>query len=105
MSSPPRRPVDTLLSLLDRRPGRDTGGSPLLASMAEDISAIRADLEALRRVDRETWISDMLDAYATRVNESGLQASTKATYLRGASQFVRWMRSEFDPGARKPGDD
>lgn len=40
-----------------------------------------------------------LEEYRRAVEKARLSGGTKATYIRGASQFVRWLNGEFAPRA------
>jgi len=42
-----------------------------------------------------------LREYEEEVRASNMTPSTKATYLRHAEHFVRWLKGDFVPGARK----
>ena len=39
--------------------------------------------------------------YRAAVEASDLKQSSQATYIDMANNFVRWLRSEFDPESRK----
>jgi len=46
-------------------------------------------------------IEDALKEYYEAVKTSELSQSSKGSYIDKANNFVRWLRGEFDPGARK----
>lgn len=39
--------------------------------------------------------------YEAEVEQSELKLSAKHTYLLHSRQFVKWLKDEFQPGARK----
>ena len=39
--------------------------------------------------------------YRAVIEASDLTDSSQATYVDAAHRFVRWLRSDFDPGSRK----
>ena len=94
---------EEVLALLDRR--RDPDGTVegrlnvRFDSMDRDLAVLKEDLEALKGIERERWIEDGLEEYSRAVRESSLSKTTKATYIRGARQFVRWLRDDYEPGA------
>ncbi|RMF95499.1 MAG: hypothetical protein D6727_10625 [Gammaproteobacteria bacterium] len=49
-------------------------------------------------------IDDALNRYrelcATRVADGHLAPNTEKTYMLHATNFVRWLHGEFDPGTR-----
>ena len=45
-------------------------------------------------------VEDALRGYELEVAATRLSTSTKDTYLRHASHFVRWLKGDFDPGVR-----
>ena len=46
-------------------------------------------------------IEAALVEYQQEVQASSMTASTKHTYVLHAENFVRWLRGDFVPGARK----
>lgn len=94
---------EEILALLDRR--RDPDGTAegrlnvRFDALDRDLAVLKEDLQALKGIERERWIEDRLEEYSRVVGESSLTKTTKATYIRGASQFVRWLRDEYEPGA------
>lgn len=49
--------------------------------------------EALREVE------EALRRYELEVKASGVRPNTEKTYLLHATNFVRWLRDDFEPGA------
>jgi DNA polymerase II small subunit/DNA polymerase delta subunit B len=45
-------------------------------------------------------IDSALKEYVRAVLASELSASSQAVYIDHASNFVRWLKGEFDPGSR-----
>ena len=45
-------------------------------------------------------VEDALKRYRMAVDATNLKAGVKGTYIRGASQFVRWLDGDFEPGER-----
>lgn len=94
---------ETILTLLDRR--QDPDGTVegrlnvRLDSLDHDLAVLKEDLQVLKGIERERWIEDRLEEYSKAVLESSLTKTTKATYIRGARQFVRWLREDYEPGA------
>ena len=43
-------------------------------------------------------VKEALEKYRRVVESTGLQPSTKQTYLLHAENFVRWLDDEFEPG-------
>ncbi len=68
------------------------------ASYHVGMSQIRITREALEEVQRALAVYEELLASLeqTRV----IKESTRQTYMVHSDNFVRWMRGEFDPGAR-----
>lgn len=56
---------------------------------------MRISKNALREVE------DALREYEKEVKSSDMTDSTKRTYLLHTRNFVRWLKDEFVPGARK----
>lgn len=46
-------------------------------------------------------VEDALQEYETEVHASDMTDSTKRTYILHTRNFVRWLKAEFVPGARK----
>lgn len=46
-------------------------------------------------------VESALKEYGDAVLASDLSAASQGIYLDHASNFVRWLRGEFNPGARK----
>ena len=46
-------------------------------------------------------IESALTKYCDLVRASNLTVSTKGIYISQATNFVRWLRGEFNPGANK----
>lgn len=96
---------EEILTLLDRR--RDPDGTAegrlnvRFDALDRDLAVLKEDLQALKGIDRERWIEDRLEEYSRVVRESSLTKTTKATYIRSARQFVRWLREEYEPGASR----
>jgi hypothetical protein len=47
-------------------------------------------------------IEQALDRYRKEVEATQLQPLSKQTYLLHATNFVRWLKGEFTPGATLP---
>jgi hypothetical protein len=47
-----------------------------------------------------TEIEEALVRYRKEVSETAMRAPSRDTYIRNAEMFVRWLRGEFEPGAR-----
>jgi hypothetical protein len=45
-------------------------------------------------------VEDALTHYEQLVRDSRLSPTTQRTYLVHAENFVRWLRDDFEPGAR-----
>lgn len=45
-------------------------------------------------------IESKLKAYIEEVNATDLRETTKQTYITHATNFVRWINGDFEPGAR-----
>lgn len=45
-------------------------------------------------------VESALEEYKQEVSGRALRPSTRATYLLHATNFVRWLKDEFDPGSR-----
>ncbi|HEU5351777.1 MAG TPA: hypothetical protein VFU55_09280 [Terracidiphilus sp.] len=48
-------------------------------------------------------VHELLNHYASIVNNSDLSQTSKTMYIDFADCFVRWMNSGFQPGMRRPG--
>ena len=55
------------------------------------------------RVSKKTLeeIASALREYEKEVALSNMTSSAKQTYLLHAANFVKWLKGEFTPGARK----
>lgn len=53
------------------------------------------------KLDSETLgkVRDLLEGYEREVEATGLQPSSKRTYILHARHFVRWLDDDFDPGS------
>lgn len=49
-------------------------------------------------------VEQALRQYLRDVEGADLKPLTKKTYTLHAENFVRWLRNDFDPGARKAGE-
>ena len=96
---------EAILALLAR--GRDPDGTVegrfnvRFDSFDRDLAVLKEDLRVLKGIERERRIEDRLEEYSKVVRESSLTKTTKATYIRGAKQFVRWLRDDYEPGASR----
>ena len=105
MNRAANRRFEAILALLDRR--RDSDGSVegrlnvRFDSLDHDLAVLKEDLQALKGIEREHWIEDMLEEYSKVVRDSSLTNTTKATYIRGARQFVRSLRDDYEPGTNR----
>lgn len=69
-------------------------GMNLFAEVFERRKRARVGPLCLEQVD------EALEEYRKEVEASRLAPETKRTYMRHAETFVRWLRSDFDPGER-----
>ena len=55
----------------------------------------------MAKLDSETLekVQDLLEGYEREVEATGLQPSSKSTYILHARHFVRWLDDDFDPGS------
>lgn len=49
---------------------------------------------AMREIERG------LEQYVAEVEQSRMKPSTKKTYVRHVSTYVRWLKGDFTPGER-----
>ena len=54
--------------------------------------------------DFVSHVREAFEDYRAEVEASNLAQASKATYLRHAETFVRWVEGDFQPGARVSGD-
>ena len=56
----------------------------------------------MAKLDQQTLriIQDALKRYEQEVEATGLQLSSKHTYILHARHFVRWLDDDFVPGSR-----
>ncbi len=54
--------------------------------------------------DFVSHVREAFEDYRAEIEASNLAAASKATYLRHAETFVRWVEGDFQPGARVPED-
>jgi hypothetical protein len=45
-------------------------------------------------------VRNLFREYCAAVERTGLSPSSRATYIDMASNFVRWMSGDFNPGSR-----
>ena len=54
--------------------------------------------------DFVSHVREAFEDYRAEIEASNLAAASKATYLRHAETFVRWVEGDFQPGARASGN-
>lgn len=52
-------------------------------------------------VDVLKQVEEAYKVYEREVDSSGMKVSAKNTYLLHVRQFIKWMKGDFQPGARK----
>jgi len=64
--------------------------------------AAESGMYPITRISRTTLakVHQALREYCAVVERSGLRPSSQATYIDMASNFVRWMHGDFNPGSR-----
>ena len=63
------------------------------------MSKIRISRQAL--IEVEQAFDQYREVLAELEESSTIMENTRKTYLVHSKNFVRWLRGEFDPGARK----
>ena len=54
--------------------------------------------------DLVSHVREAFEDYRAEIEASNLAPASKATYLRHAETFVRWVEGDFQPGARVSGN-
>ena len=54
--------------------------------------------------DFVSHVREAFEDYREEIEASNLAPASKATYLRHAETFVRWVEGDFQPGARVSGN-
>ena len=54
--------------------------------------------------DFVSHVREAFEDYRAEVEASDLAPGSKATYLRHAETFVRWVEGDFEPGAQVSGN-
>lgn len=65
------------------------------------MSTLRVSLQTIQEIDRA--FDEYCELLAQRETEGHLKSSARNTYELHSRNFVRWLRGEFDPGARNRG--
>ena len=65
------------------------------------MSTIRINRPALEEVEKA--LEEYRELLAAREAEGTLKPSAAKTYILHADNFVRWLKDDFDPGARNKG--